>query len=95
MEKIPDANDLRKKAKELEGLEDAIAKHIIKAVDEGSNQLKLNLSYDDGDLNYFGKNKEMMISLLESKNYEVELIPRTILSGGFETYPEGLRIDWS
>lgn len=92
---LPDASFLRQQAIDLEELETSLAKRITKALEKGLKSIQLDLTYDDGTLTYFGANKDKIVSLLESKNYKVEIIPEKVLSGGFENYPEQLRIDWS
>lgn len=92
---LPDAAFLRQQAIELEELETSLAKRITKALEKDLKSIQLDLTYEDGSLTYFGANKDKTISLLESKNYKVEIIPEKVLSGGFEKYPEQLRIDWS
>ncbi|WP_142955253.1 hypothetical protein [Enterococcus faecalis] len=92
---IPEADYLRQEKKLLDELENSVAEKIMFAIEKGRTSIVLELTYDDGDLTYHGKNKDKITELLEKKGYELELIPRKVLSGGLETYPEKLLVDWS
>lgn len=93
---IPLAESLRIAAKNKLELEKSLAKHITEAFEAGKTSVILPTCFDDGELNYHGKNKDEIHKMLKARGYVVTIRHGKVLDGGLGTkIPEALIIDWS